>query len=156
MRMKKEWWTFDRIAGAVSAAFGIWVCLESFRVYSYAISPIQGDHVIPGVVGVLFILLGLRLLFGKQGKVVKVSYPPTKMLLRILGTFVIILLYVYAMDYLGYALSTAIASFLLFLVFGGFSWKKSLICAAIATAVLWAMFILWLDMPFPKGFFQYL
>ena len=152
----KSWWTFDRVMGVISILFGIWVCAESYRVYSYSISLIQGDHVIPAVAGILFILLGGKLLLGKQAPQAKVSYPSKRMLLRIVGTFAIIALYVYSMEYLGYTLSTAIAGYLLFRVFGAYSRKKSLLCAAIATFALWAMFILWLNMPFPQGFFRYL
>lgn len=145
----------NTIMGGLAVLIGIGVIAESVRIYRYARSFLTGDHIVPGIAGVAMILLGISLIFS-SAPAYKPTFPKGTILMRILGTAAVMAGYLLLMNYLGYVLSTLLASYGLFRVFGKYSRGKSALMAALTTLFVWAVFIAWLNMPFPKGFFKYL
>ena len=153
MRPKKA--NSNMVMGGLTVLLGIVVLVESARIYKYARSFLTGDHIVPGVAGIALILLGISLFFSKA-PAYKPTFPSGPILKRILGTAVIMVGYLGLMNYVGYVVSTLLASYALFRVFGRYKRKKSALMALLTTLFVWAVFIAWLNMPFPRGFFKYL
>ncbi len=146
----------NKVIGIGTVILGILVILESMRIYQYALSFLTGDHIMPGFVGIIMMGLGIKLAFFSPDPTSKPSYPSGKILLRIGGTALLMVLYIIMMKQLGYLISTLAVSYGLFRVFGGYSRVKSGMMALILTGALYLVFIAWLNMPFPRGIFKYM
>lgn len=142
----------DRIGGIVCIVFGALAVSESIRLYPTRMDSLVGDHTMPGIVGVIMILLGLLLVFTIKGKQVKVQFPDRKMMLNMLFTLILMFFYWFLLPYLGYVIITLLVSIGLFKVIGSYNLLKSSIFAVILTVCLYLLFIFWLKMPFPTGF----
>ncbi|PWM22063.1 MAG: hypothetical protein DBX44_07790, partial [Oscillospiraceae bacterium] len=100
-----------------------------------------GDHIVPGIAGIALILLGVYLMCFSPAPTHKPTFPTGTILWRILGTAVLMLGYLVVMEYLGYTVSTLLASYVLFRVFGKYPRKKSVILALGTTLFVWLLFI---------------
>ena len=147
--MKKRIITMNAntVMGGLTVWLGVGVILESARIYQYARSFLTGDHIVPGIAGIILVLLGLDLIFFVPAPVQKPIFPKDQILRRILGTAALMAAYV---------VSTLAASYGLFRVFGKYPWKKSAVMALLTTLFVWIIFIAWLNMPFPRGVFKYM
>lgn len=145
----------NTVMGGLTVLFGIVVIAESVRIYKYARSVLTGDHIVPGIAGIAMIFLGISLIFSSAATY-KPTFPKGAILKRILGTAAVMVVYLLLMNYVGYVVSTLLASYGLFRVFGKYSRAKSALMALLTTLFVWAVFIAWLNMPFPRGFFKYL
>ena len=156
--MKKRIITMNAntVMGGLTVWLGVGVILESARIYQYARSFLTGDHIVPGIAGIILALLGLDLIFFVPAPVQKPTFPKGQILRRILGTAALMAAYLVLMNYIGYVVSTLAASYGLFRVFGKYPWKKSAVMALLTTLFVWIIFIAWLNMPFPRGVFKYM
>ena len=70
---------------------------------------------------------------------------------RMAGTVLVLILYVFSLDKLGFVVSTAVWGIFWFRLFGMYSYIRCIIYSAITTAALWLVFIYGLGMSFPRG-----
>ena len=99
----------DKIGGLVSIAIGAASLAETAILYPYRLNSISGDFVMPGVVGVLLVVLGLLLVFVVKTPPYEIERADRRAGLQMLGTVVILFAYWYAISELGYVIGTLLA-----------------------------------------------
>jgi len=115
---------------------------------------ISGDFVMPGVVGVLLVVLGLLLVFVVKTPPYEIERADRRARLQMLGTVVILFAYWYAISELGYVIGTLLASLGLFKVVSGYGWIRATVYAGIVTLVLYVVLIQLLNIALPTGIFN--
>ncbi|QIZ66172.1 tripartite tricarboxylate transporter TctB family protein [Geobacillus subterraneus] len=141
----------DRIGGIVTILAGGIALAEAVRLYPTRVSLLVGDHTMPAVVGFLMAALGVLLLFAK-GSAFHVEFPDRKTMLGIIGTVGFLLVYWILFQFVGYVISTFIASVLLFRMIGSYPlFPRALLFGAALTAFLYVAFVYLLSISFPKG-----
>ena len=149
--MKPSIFCADRIFGIFSVIVGILGISECIRLYPIANSPLSGDHVMLGITGVVLIILGLVLVI-KPGKLkFTVSFPERATAFNMIGAGILLVVYSVLLEQLGFAASTAICGVFLFRLFGGYSWLRCVLAAAITAVMLHLVFVTGLGMAFPHG-----
>lgn len=149
--MQKKRLSPDQFGGLVTILIGVVTMMESSRIWSFRISLLTGDHILTMVCGVALILLGGVLLCTKNGKHVQVKFPEKGILIKMGLTFAVLLLYVVLIRLVGYVISTLVCTTALFGIFSSYSKVKCFAMAAVFTVILYLVFILGLEMPFPRG-----
>jgi putative tricarboxylic transport membrane protein len=144
----------DRVGGLISIIFGGLSLYEALRLYPTSLSFYVGDHIMPGVIGIGLIVLGLLAVFVK-GQSFKVEYPDRQMMLKIAGIFGVLLGYCVLLYFLGFAIATFLISIASFRIIGSYNYRKSVLFSAIQTVCVYAIFVYWLNMPFPGGIFNF-
>lgn len=144
----------DRIGGWISIILGLLSLYEAFRLYPTRLSFYVGDHIMPGVIGIGLIILGLLAVFVK-GQSFKVDFPDRQMLWKIVGIFGVLLGYCVLLSFLGFAIGTFLISIALFRIIGSYTVRKSLLYSVIQTICVYAVFVYWLEMPFPAGILKW-
>src|SRR3981081_2376539 len=124
----------DKIGGLVSIAIGAASLAETAILYPYRLNSISGDFVMPGVVGVLLVVLGLLLVFRVKTPPHEIERAGRRAGLQMLGTVVILFAYWYAISELGYVIGTLLASLGLFKVVSGSGWGRGTGCRGLLTA----------------------
>ncbi|MED4751983.1 tripartite tricarboxylate transporter TctB family protein [Brevibacillus choshinensis] len=153
----------DLIGALLCIALGFIVSLEAYRLESYASSAYVGDHMLPYILGIVFAVLGVALLFqsfrtkkGEENAAIEesdstASGERTRLILCFLSLF----LYVWLLNWLGYVIATLLASFVLFRLIGFYRWLTSLFFSILLTGCLYGVFVYWLQITFPSGFLFY-
>lgn len=144
----------DRIGGIISVIFGGIAMSEAIRLYPARMDTFVGDHTMPGIVGGALILLGLLMVFFIKGESFKVEFPDRVIMRSMLLALGLLFAYWFAIQYLGYVISTLLVAIGLFKVLGFFSLVKSALYATVLTTIFYLIFIFWLNMPFPTGIFN--
>lgn len=146
----------DFFGALLSIAIGIVVSLEAFRLHAYSPSQYVGDHTLPATLGLLLITLGTALLFHsfrdkkeERKTDAESGFRPKS----VLPCLLVLLLYALVIDIVGYVLATFLASIALFRVIGSYKWSRSIAMAIVLTGCLYAVFVVWLKIAFPTGFF---
>jgi len=142
----------DRIGGLITIIFGGVAVSEAFRLYPTRESFYVGDHLMPGIIGAAMILFGLIMLI-RKGVSFKVQFPDKALMRKMLLVMGTLFLYWILINYLGYIFSTFMITCLLFRLIGSYPYVKAAIFSAGVTVVIYFIFIYWLDMLFPKGYF---
>lgn len=143
----------DRIGGLISILIGFIAIWQSAKLFPARIATFVGDHVLPGVSGGILVLLGVALLFAKSRNY-KVEFPDHRTMMDMITAFILLLMYWFAIEYVGYVISTTLVLIGLFKVVGHYSIGKSVMFSLIASAALYLIFIYWLAMPFPRSLFD--
>jgi small-conductance mechanosensitive channel len=144
----------DKIGGLVSIAIGAGSLVETATLYPYRLNSISGDFVMPGVVGVLLVVLGLLLVFVVKTPPYEIERADRRAGLQMLGTVVILFAYWYAISELGYVIGTLLAALGLFKVVSGYGWIRATVYAGIVTLVLYVVLIQLLNIALPTGIFN--
>lgn len=144
----------DRIGGVITMFFGALAVSESVRLYPARESTYVGDHLMPGVIGAAMLLFGFILLV-KKGERFKVQFPDRSTMRRMLGVALTLFAYWGLISYLGYTLSTFIISIALFKIIGSYPYAKAALYSAVQTAIIYFIFVYWLRLPFPAGYFNF-
>lgn len=152
----------DLIGALLCIAFGCIVSREAYRLESYAGSVFVGDHTLPFILAIVFIVLGAALLLqsfrGKAGEGGAAVHDPdsqaeNREASRLILCFVTLFLYVWLLDWFGYVLATLLASLVLFRLIGFYRWLTSLFFSILLTGCLYVVFIHWLQITFSSGTF---
>jgi putative tricarboxylic transport membrane protein len=143
----------DRFGGLISIIVGILVIFESIRLYPLRTSTMVGDHALPGLLGLLLIMLGICFSFLWRPKTMKVEYPSRNDRVVMMLSLILMLAYCFMIPFLGYVISTFLVSIGLFRIYAHFKWYITVMTSMISTTALYLIFILWLKMPFPTGIF---
>lgn len=111
-----------------------------------------GPATFPMILGVCLALLGadLAATAGREAdrRVVWPRWDVARGMLAAMGTLGF---YAGTLPVLGYGSSTLVAAILLFRTAGGYGWKVSLIAGAVTAGLLYLMFNLLVQVPFPTG-----
>lgn len=143
-----------KIGGFIAIIFGILSLHEATSLYTYSVDLLTGDHALPGLIGILLVLVGISLFFGKQEES-KGELPVGKRLFILITTIILLFIYCFLITTLGYVISTLAISVLLIKFIGKKSWILSLIIGGVITAILYFLFIVLLNTPFPTGLFSF-
>ena len=143
----------DRIFGLFSVIVGILGISECVRLYPIANSPLSGDHVMLGITGGVLIILGLVLIVKPGKRKFTIKFPERATAINMIGAAILLVIYSVLLEKLGFAASTAICGVFLFRLFGGYSWLRCVLAAAITAVMLHLVFVTGLGMAFPHGIF---
>lgn len=146
----------DRTLALVLLAISVFWTVTSLRLPFPEFSRVSkmGPGHYPAAVGILMGLLALLLLVGSF----RGASPPEDAdkeegpgRLLLLG-FAMFAVYVLAVPLAGFLLSSVVFIFLMVNRLGGFRWLASGVIAAAITVFLWLIFVHWLMVPMPTGF----
>lgn len=130
---------------------GVLFVIESYRLAPLRMRGTVGDDTFPLVLGLVAISLGVVQAFFVQTKPSAMALPSGKTRYRVIGAFVVLVVYWALIPALGYTLATFACSTALFKIFGFYRWPISLLFSIILTSFLYCVFIWFLSMPFPQG-----
>lgn len=143
----------DRIGGMVAVVLGVVSIIEAVRLFPMRTSTWVGDHTLPALLGAIMILLGVLLIFVNKADSFQVEFPDRKILGKMVATIGLLFAYWAIIPLLGYAISTLVVVSGLFKVIAAYRFSRSVLLGALTTAILYIIFIVWLNMPFPAGIF---
>ena len=126
----------NMVSGLIAVVLGILVVRESVQMFGYRYDILMGDHIMPGFVGVMMILLGIWLAFFAEPSKVKAEFPSGPMRLRVLGVFGVLFLYTVLIQTIGYTVGSLISGYLLFRIFGKFGRLGSLIASVLLSLAI--------------------
>ncbi|WFA18828.1 hypothetical protein ERY13_16850 [Paenibacillus mucilaginosus] len=142
--------------GALAAmGLGVLSLAEAVRLFPYRSDAWAGDHLVPGLLGALLLVLGALMLRGAGRPAGPAVFPQGTLRKQMLLVYAAMLLYTLTLPYLGYLTGTWIAGMLLLRWIGGYRWVFCLPVSAAVTAVLHVVFVGWLQMSFPAGIFTW-
>jgi len=126
------------IVGLVGIFFGV-------TQYGFWNGMISGSGFLPTIAGAILSIFSLLMILDKKLKSdtkfdIKILFPVAALVLAIGGSYVI-----------GMMLSLTLMMFLWLAIVERYKWYKALLYALITGAATYAMFGLWLRVPFPKG-----
>lgn len=147
----KKWWTPDRVGAVVTIVLGVVLLFESKRIWSFKVSLLTGDHIMTLLCGAALIILGIILLLSKKQRKYENIVPEKETLIRMGLIFLTLFAYVILISLIGYTLSSLICTIALFRIFSSYPLWKCALIGCILTAVLYATFVVALEMPFPQG-----
>jgi putative tricarboxylic transport membrane protein len=142
----------DFIGAVLSIAAGVLVSLEAYRLQAYSLSQYVGDHTLPTILGILFVLLGAALLVHSFRDEERAKAPPSPYRTIMLLCLALLGAYCLLIDTIGYLTATLIVSAFLFRIVGRYRWGIAIALAAALTGCLYVVFIMWLQISFPTGF----
>ena len=151
--MKSRRFGFDHGMGVVSILVGVTCLAESHRLFPIRSSFLAGDHALPGLTGILMIILGFALLLVMNPSAIKVNFPERPLMIRLMTVLGILAVYAASIKILGYVVPTGVFGIPLFRMFGGYGWRTCIAASILCTAGLYGLFIFGLGMSFPKGLF---
>ncbi len=108
----------------------------------------------PVIVGSIFSLLGLGLLFGQSrpGTGSPVFQFHQEGWQRVGLTFIAFFFYILTVPWVGYAIGTIFFLTVLLNIMGNVRWRNGFIFGIVASASTYVIFKVWLNMPLPAGF----
>jgi len=145
--------TGDRIAGAIFVLLGIVSFIEGLRLRPLRARGMPGDDAFPTLLGLVMVGLGAFLAVKASRQERPVSWPDRQQGVSMLASGAILVGYWLILPYLGFPISTFIATAGLFYTIGHYRWHVCLFLSAIVTATFHGLFVTWLTMPFPEGVF---
>ncbi|WP_141434216.1 tripartite tricarboxylate transporter TctB family protein [Bacillus sp. 03113] len=148
--MKDKLLSENRIGGLIVIIFGFLSIHECIRLYSYSRDILTGDHVFPGLIGILLVLFGFGLFFERKSGGREFERPPRRVAITIIFSIVILFIYCILITFIGYIISTLLVSVGLIKAIGNYRWISSILLGAIMTATLYFVFIALLKTPFPS------
>ncbi len=131
---------------------GLLSFIEAVRLYPYGNGLLTGDHVFPGIIGILLMVCSLILLKGEK-KANESRFPTGRTGMRMVFVLFVLLLFCLLAAWIGYILSTFLTSLFLFKIIGDYRIIFSFGMAFALTIVLYFLFVVLLKIPLPTGFF---
>jgi hypothetical protein len=143
----------DRILGGVLLLLALISLGEGLRTWD----KIGGTGFMPAIIGSIFGLLGLVLLFRRPplGKDQPNFWSHQAGWRRIGLTIMTFFLYILAVPPIGYAMGTVVFLMVLFRIMGNIRWEKGFLYGMVASVSTYIIFKVWLNMPLPAGFLGY-
>jgi putative tricarboxylic transport membrane protein len=148
----------ERVGGLVGLAFGLVVMVGSYHL-GFGTLQAPGSGFLGCLAGAFVTLMALIILvqtFMGQGNRTKLSalWQDTTWW-RPAAVAFLILLYVLALERLGFLLTSLLCRLAVFKGVERFSWLKTIIVAVSAVAVAYLLFHTFLKTPLPRGFFDF-
>lgn len=144
----------DRVSSLVIMVIGLGICLESIRL-SLGDLHQPGPGMFPflagGILGILSLIVFLRSFKGNYKDEKQAFWLNPQRGLKVIWVLVALILYAIGMNYLGFSLSTVL--FLGFFLRGidPQRWLTVILVSIFGTAIAYAVFVYWLDIPMPEG-----
>ena len=140
----------DRILGWVLLGLALISLGEGLRTWD----KVGGTGFMPVIVGTIFSLLSLGLLFRRPHpeKAPPVFWIDGAGRKRVVLTFITFVLYILIVPWAGYAIGTIVFLASLFKIIGNIRWRYGLIFGIVASVSTYVIFKTWLSMPLPAGF----
>ncbi len=140
----------DRLLGWILLALASISLAEGMRIWD----KIGGTGFMPVIVGSIFSLLGLGLLFGrprpeKDSPVFQIHQEGWQ---RVGLTFITFFLYILTIPWVGYAIGTIVLLMVLLNIMGNVRWRNGFFFGIVASFSTYVIFKVWLNMPLPAGF----
>lgn len=145
--------TGDRVAGGIFVLLGIVSFIEGLRLRPLRARGMPGDDAFPTLLGLVMVGLGAYLAIKSSRQPRPVSWPDRQQAVSMLASGAILVGYWLLLPFLGFPVSTFMASAGLFYNFGHYRWHVCLLLSAVVTAAFHVLFVTWLTMPFPEGVF---
>ncbi|HOE16663.1 MAG TPA: tripartite tricarboxylate transporter TctB family protein [Syntrophorhabdaceae bacterium] len=143
----------DRVAGAIFVVMGIISLVESWRLYNIRTRGVVGDDTFPFILGSAMVVLGAVLAFFPTRTRQPVTWPNGRQAARMAAGFLMLVLFSFLLPFVGFPVATFIASLGLFVTLGRFRWYMAILISAALSGIFHAIFVAWLNLPFPKGLF---
>jgi hypothetical protein len=112
---------------------------------------VVGDDTFPLIVGASLVGFGVTAAFFHPPSPVRVAFPAGAQRGRMLAGGLLLVAYWVIVPYVGYTVSTALASVGLFRAMGGYRWPAALLLGGVTTGLLYLLFRVWLLQPLPAG-----
>jgi putative tricarboxylic transport membrane protein len=143
----------DRILGCVLLGLALLALGEGWRTWD----KIGGTGFMPVIIGIIFTLLGLGLLFCRPDpeKDQPIFGTDQAGWRRVGLTCIIFALFVLAIPFVGYAIGTTVFLTMIFKIMGVNRWRTGFMFGIIASASTYVIFKILLSMPLPDGFLGY-
>ncbi len=140
----------DRILGWVLLLLALVSLGEGVRTWD----KIGGTGFMPVIVGSIFGLLGLGLLFPRPHpqKDQPIFWGHQAGWQRVGLTFITFVLYILTIPWVGYAIGTIVFLTALFKIMGNIRWRNGFLFGIAASVSTYVIFKIWLNMPLPPGF----
>lgn len=142
------------IEGTVFVIIGLVCVTEAIRMAlrgsTHLKTPFGPDQYI-AVVGFILIILGLAYLLSHSKRSLGEEKIKPKMLIKTGSTVLIMAAYIVLIPVLGYILATAVFFLLMNRTVGVKSWVANIITTILCAISLYAIFVFWLGMVFPRG-----
>ena len=141
----------DRILGIILLFLALVCFIEGIRVWD----GVGGTGFMPALLGAVFALLGPGLLIPRPPSQAFFSISwPLKAGWQQLGLiFLCMVLYTLLLPWVGFLLGTTLFLTVLVRVMGRVRWGYGLIFGLVVSIITFVVFKIWLNMPFPSGFF---
>jgi putative tricarboxylic transport membrane protein len=141
----------NRIGGGLTVLIGCAALWECIRLYPYKTRLLAGDHLMPGLLGTLLIVLGLALALSKPVQTAAASFSVNPAHRRIIVIVGVMFGFYFLMRIVGFIAGTAVVLVLLFKSAGSYRWRSSALLAAVFTLALDLVFVRWLHLVLPAG-----
>lgn len=153
--------TRDFVGGLVAIGLGSLYLVFSFRQRVSALADSIGPAGMPKVLGILMVALGMILCVQAVYQYSKSVAPASvewdgegRKILRAFGLVGIAVVYLFLLASLGYVFSIALLLAAVAIYLGApVSWRIAVI-AVVGALMLWAIFVVLLDVPMPAGIFS--
>ncbi|KKI90482.1 hypothetical protein WQ54_21270 [Bacillus sp. SA1-12] len=143
----------QNIGGFFAILFGLLSLYEASKLNSFGQGLLIGDHVFPGLIGILLVVFGISLVFERKTDRKKADLVNQKTRKVLIASIFILLLYSFLIAAVGYVISTLLVSVSLIRLIGNYRWLISILIGGVITAVFYLLFIILLKTPLPIGIF---
>jgi len=145
----------DRVVvGALLIALGAAALVEARRLHALreamVAGAVVGDDTFPLIVGASMVLLGVLCLTVRMSSS-HATLPTGTARAQMLKGAAMLAAYWVIVPSVGYTLSTAIVSIVLYRSMGRYRWPVAVFAGAVTTGVLYLLFRVWLRQPLPGG-----
>jgi hypothetical protein len=148
---------YDRVGGVIWTVLGIALAIGSIQL-GFGTFHEPGPGFMPFLTGSLLGLLGLILILTKtrEGFVKKRTEEISIRKFWERGIYALIasFIYIFLLEPLGYVIATLLLIFSLLKIMGGRKWFSPILISLLAVALSYFIFIMWLRISFPRGFFR--
>jgi len=144
------------IASVILLLIGVGLTHQSTKLsYRYLHAP--GPGFLPLWIGIFLIVLSAALLVNslRSAPMLKTTWPGRQMAFKLIFIVMALLLYIFVMSYLGYAISTVFfCACLIRTLSARYTWVESLVISNAMAIPIVAVFDIWFGVPLPKGLFE--
>ncbi len=147
--MKKH----DIVSSTIWLTIGLAILFNSLNLGLGSLS-VPGSGFMPFLAGALIFFFAFLVLIGaiyRKGEVKQKLWTNIDYT-KVSSVFVVLLLYIFLLEKIGFIVGTFLLISLLMLFIGSRGWLQSLIGGIIATVVCYFLFNVWLQTQLPKGF----
>jgi putative tricarboxylic transport membrane protein len=148
------------IEGILLFVIGLISVIEGVRLIIYKNLVISYDPVGPSffvllcgiclmIVAVLYVIVNYRKPLSTEKMVADVA--DKEMTIRLISAIVVCVAYIFLINIVGYLIATVVFLLLQFRITGVKNWLTNCLISIILTALFYFGFIVYCDMPFPKG-----